>query len=79
MSTPLQQRAVHWPPLLDTKRIVKLTDAAQALFNLLYDMERDSRRDIRRRAALLAGEIDLFGPTPHYANHEGYVPDGGQR
>lgn len=60
------------PPLLDLPRIVKLTDAAQALL-------RAGRRAAKQRAAVIARELDLFDPALHYANHEDYAPTGDQR
>ena len=78
MNTPPQQGAVHRPPLLDTKRIVKLTDLVSELFRASYDLERMHKQAAKARLAAELAAVDLFGSTSHYAN-EDYVPDGGQR
>ena len=77
MSARPQQGAANRPPLLDLPQIMKLTDAAQALFGLLYDLERATKLDAKNRAAVLARDLDLFGPSDHYGSKEDYRPSDG--
>lgn len=59
--------------LLGLKTIMTLTDAAQALFSTLYDLERASRKEAKARLARELREFDAFART---ANHEDYRPGG---
>jgi hypothetical protein len=48
MDAPLkkgQQGAAFGPPLLDLKRIKKLTDSAMHMFSVLYDVEQEANLD----------------------------------
>ena len=76
MSARRQQGAANRPLLLDLQQIMKLTDAAQTLFGFLYDWERAIKRDAKHRAAVLARELDPFGPGLHYRDDEEYRPGG---
>ena len=70
------QGAAFGPPLLDLKRIVALTDAAQGLFKNLYDMERMTRRANKARLKAELNKLDLFGPQSHYCDVQDYTPSG---
>lgn len=78
MSAPSgrQQGAAFGPSLLTVPQVVELTDAAQALFNLLYDLERHQRRATKARVAGVLTNLDLFGPSLHYEDHQDYRPGG---
>lgn len=72
-----QQGAAFGPPLLVTAQVMKLTDAAQALFGTLYDVERAMKQAAKARLAAELGKLDLFGPTANKVNAEAeeYQPD----
>jgi type VI protein secretion system component VasF len=73
------QGAAYRPPLLDLKRVVALTDAAQELFKILYDMERMTRRANKARLKAEMNKLDLFSPRLlHYSDVEEYTPSGGE-
>jgi len=73
------QGAAYRPPLLDLKRVVALTDAAQGLFKTFYDMERLTRRANKARLKVEMDKLDLFGARSlHYSDAEEYAPSGGE-
>lgn len=63
--------------LLSSKRISKLTDAAQELFSTLYDLERSQKTAVRARLTAELDKLDLFGLTANRADSEAreYEPD----
>lgn len=71
------QSAVFWPSLLTLKHIVKLTDAAQELFNMLYDLEKQYRRNSKSELRKHLTDLDICGLTVNrvYAEAEDYQPD----
>jgi hypothetical protein len=56
--------------------LVALTDAAQALFSTMFDLERDRKADLKARLTTELAGLDLFGAQEHYADHEDYVIGG---
>lgn len=62
-------------PLFNSKRVETLTDAAQALFGSLYDLERVHKQVTKARLAIELAHLDLFAAEP---NHEDYAPGGGE-
>lgn len=75
MTEPNQEPRVAASPqcLIGLKSITTLTDAAQALFSTLYDLERASRKEAKARLARELREFDAFART---VNHEDYTPGG---
>ena len=71
-----QQDAAFGPPLLTVKQVVKLTDAASALFAALYDLERAMKQAVKARLAAELDKLDLFGLTANKADRlaEEYQP-----
>jgi hypothetical protein len=63
---------------LSLQVLVSLTDVAQALFSATYDIERDRKAELKTRLTTELARFDLFGVHEHYADHEGYVPDGSE-
>jgi hypothetical protein len=72
-----QQGAAYRPPLLSTKQVTKLTDAAMALFGTLYDLERAMKQSAKARLAAELDRLDVFGLTANKVNAEAeeYQPD----
>ena len=62
----------HTP--LSLQALVSLTDAAQALFSMMFDVERARKIELKTRLTTELARLDLFGVNEHYADHEGYVP-----
>ena len=56
--------------LLNSKRVSKLTDAAQELFRTLYDLERSQTTTVRARLAVELDDLDLFGLTANRTDNE---------
>lgn len=65
---PEQQGAAFGPPRLTVKQVVKLTDAASALFAALYGLERAMKQETKARLAAELNWLDLFGLTANKAD-----------
>ncbi len=74
MGTQYTGSAVELPTLFSVKEVVKLTDAAQALFGISYDLERAAKKQAKSRIAREMAGLDLFGPSEHYRNDQDYRP-----
>lgn len=62
--------------ILPLTTIGGLTDAAQRLFVILYNLERARTEMAKARLRAVLRELDLFAPEP---NHEDYVPGEGEQ
>lgn len=58
-----EQGSAFGPSLLNLKRLVKLTDAAQELFGTLYDLEKQHKAANKVRLSRALLDLDVFGLT----------------
>lgn len=59
---------------LSLSALVTFTDATQALFSTLYDLECARKAELKARLTTELARLDLLGGHDHYADHEDYAP-----